>query len=199
MTLTHLGAARPRTRNLSGRLTGKNLCTLVLGRRGAALQARSCQAYSLGSRLSPPTGDLPISGGPQSRRRALSSQDEPSEEREASVTKGGWKGPRARANCATCFQPHLSAAPLLEGASRMDRQSLSSHPKGLIHGGDDICGGESLLDFSRSTRKARDEEENCLVGAVWTLAWVPATARVHQTRPGSAPKEGTLEEEAGDL
>ena len=93
----------------------------------------------------------------------------------------------------------LCPTPLLEGASRMDRQSLSSHPKGLIHGGDDICGGESLLDFSRSTRKARDEEENCLVGAVWTLAWVPAAARVHQTRPGSAPKEGTLEEEAGDL
>ena len=34
MTLTHLGAARPRTRNLSGRLTGKNLCTLVLGAAG---------------------------------------------------------------------------------------------------------------------------------------------------------------------
>ena len=37
------------------------------------------------------------------------------------------------------------------------------------------------------------------MGAVWTLARVPAAAHVHQTRPGSALKEGTLEEEAGDL
>lgn len=47
--------------------------------------------------------------------------------------------------------------------------------------------------------RPEEEEENCLVGAVWTLARVPAAAHVHQTRPGSALKEGTLEEEAGDL
>ena len=40
-----------------------------------------------------------------------------------------------------------------------------------------------------------EEEEDCLVGAVWTLARVPATAHVHQTRPGSAPREGIPEGE----
>jgi len=38
-----------------------------------------------------------------------------------------------------------------------------------------------------------EEEEDCLVGAVWTLARVPATAHVHQTRPGSDPREGIPE------
>lgn len=69
-----------------------------------------------------------------------------------------------RANCATCFQPHLSAVPLRQGASRMDRQSLSSRPKGLILGGDDICGGESLNLFSKSTRTARGGGEKVPCG-----------------------------------
>lgn len=41
------------------------------------------------------------------------------------------------------------------GGSLQNGQSLSSHPKGLIRGGDDICAAESLLHFSKSTRKAR--------------------------------------------
>ena len=75
----------------------------------------------------------------------------------------------------------------------MDRQTLPSCLKYRIPGGDGTRVGESLNLFIKPPGQPRGGEGDCFVAALWTLAWVPASAHIHQTRSGSSPKEGSLE------